>query len=479
MRARFLSVLTVVAVLVMLSPASAFFESGSTGADGAFSPSCTPTPCTVTVTLPASGVFNYTTVSVPSGVTVKYTRNAANTPVTILATGSVTITGTIDLSGENGGAGASATQLGPNRGLGGPGGYDGGNGTNGLVASKGGDGLGPGGGVGGDASTSARSGGGGGFLTSGGSELYSSAGGPAYGTPILVPLVGGSGGGGGAGWLGNTAGGGGGGGGAILIASGTSAGATTITLNGSIKSKGGLGGTGAFSSNPPYWGGAGSGGAVRLVAETIAGTGSIEVTGGAVGYRSPGGGFGRIRVEAASYTAALVLNTGNPPASVASIASTPWAPTLTNHPTLTITSVGGVSAPSTLTGSFATPDFVLAAGTSSPTVNFAASNIPLSTTLSVVVKGHTGSVISTATSGGLSGTVASSTASASVTIPTDQPSVISATASFTVIADAGGGPIYADGEPVERVVVTAAFGGGSQVTYVTASGREVVLAAAR
>jgi len=121
----------------------------------------------------------------------------------------------------------------------------------------------------------------------------------------------------------------------------------------------------------------------------------------------------------------------------------------------------------------------IARSATGPTVNFAASNIPLSTTLSVVVKGQTGSVISTATSGGLSGTVASSTASASVTIPTDQPSVISATASFTVIADAGGGPIYADGEPVERVVVTAAFGGGSQVTYVTASGREFVIAAAR
>lgn len=202
------------------------------------------------------------------------------------------------------------------------------------------------------------------------------------------------------------------------------------------------------------------------------------MSGGLGGYASPAGGFGRIRIEAASSTATFTFQ-GSPPPAVASYVNQPSAPVITNNPTLTITSVGGVSAPATLTGSMATPDFVLAAGTSSVTVNFAASNIPLGTTLSVTVKGQIQGIISTATSGGLSGTVASSTASASVTIPTDQPSVISATASFTVIADAGGGPIYADGEPVERIVVTAAFGGGSQVTYVTTSGREFVLAAAR
>ena len=90
-----------------------------------------------------------------------------------------------------------------------------------------------------------------------------------------------------------------------------------------------------------------------------------------------------------------------------------------------------------------------------------------------------GGVISTATSSGLSGTVGSSTASATVTIPTTQPSVITATGSFTLLADAGGGPIYADGEPVERVRITATFGGASEVSYITVSGREFVVAAAR
>jgi hypothetical protein len=79
------------------------FNSGSTGANGAFNPSCTPTPCTVTVTLPSSGTFNYTTGNIPAGVTVKYTKNAANTPVTLLFTGNVTIAGTLDLSGSPGG----------------------------------------------------------------------------------------------------------------------------------------------------------------------------------------------------------------------------------------------------------------------------------------------------------------------------------------------------------------------------------------
>jgi hypothetical protein len=112
-------------------------------------------------------------------------------------------------------------------------------------------------------------------------------------------------------------------------------------------------------------------------------------------------------------------------------------------------------------------------------VNFAASNIPLGTTLTVKVGGLVNGIGgTTVTSSALSGTVASSTASVTVTIPTDQPSIISATASFTLVAS-GAAPIYADGELVERIVVTAAFGGASQATYVTTSGREFSIATAR
>src|SRR5690349_15755849 len=68
------------------------FNSGSTGADGAFNPVTSQT-----VTLPASGVFNFTTVNIPRGVTIKFTRNANNTPVTILASGNINIAGIIDV----------------------------------------------------------------------------------------------------------------------------------------------------------------------------------------------------------------------------------------------------------------------------------------------------------------------------------------------------------------------------------------------
>src|SRR6266850_779576 len=60
------------------------FNSGSTGADGAFNPSSS-----TTLQVPESGVFNFTTVNIPGPVTVTFTRNSKNTPVTILATGDV------------------------------------------------------------------------------------------------------------------------------------------------------------------------------------------------------------------------------------------------------------------------------------------------------------------------------------------------------------------------------------------------------
>src|SRR6266545_4686386 len=104
------------------------FSSGSTGADGAYAPSCAPTPCTVTEALPPSGIYNYTTVTIPSGVTVRYTRNAANTPVTLLATGDVQIDGTLSVDGSQGApastSGGPSVSLG---GVGGPGGFNGGN----------------------------------------------------------------------------------------------------------------------------------------------------------------------------------------------------------------------------------------------------------------------------------------------------------------------------------------------------------------
>jgi hypothetical protein len=472
-----IALLSLALVLAAVSTAAAqYFNSGSTGADGAFNPSCTPTPCTVTVPLLASGVFHHTTVNVPAGVTVKYLRNAANTPVTLLATGNVIIAGIIDVSGGAGGAGPNSTLMQRNGGLGGPGGFDGGSGSTGLVSVKGGDGLGPG--AGGGAFNWTVWGGGAGYGTVGTKAGTGGDGGVVYGASHLFPLVGGSGGGGqGGNYPVMTGAGGGGGGGAILIATGTSGTPATITLSGSITAKGGAAAQGPDSISGVPGSGPGSAGAVRLVAHNLAGSGSIDVMPGTNIWNGSGAGFGRIRLEAVSNTAALAL-TGSPPPPVVS-STVPTATALANQPSFTITSVAGVSAPATLTGSLGTPDFVLPAGTSSAVVQFAATQMPLGTTIGVTIKGQQGGVLSTATSTELTGTVASSTASATITVPTNQPSVITASATFTVLAAGGRGPIYADGEAVEVVRVSTTLGGGTEVTYVTVSGREFVVAAAR
>jgi hypothetical protein len=146
---------------------------------------------------------------------------------------------------------------------------------------------------------------------------------------------------------------------------------------------------------------------------------------------------------------------------------------LANSPTLRIAAVGGVATPTTPLASLGIPDVVLPATTTNPVqISLTAAQVPLGTTILVSVKGQTGassSVVST----GLTGTVASSTATANVTLPTDQPSLISASATFDLVASLGQGPVYAEGERVERVRVVASLGGPPQVTYITVSGREI------
>lgn len=176
-----------------------------------------------------------------------------------------------------------------------------------------------------------------------------------------------------------------------------------------------------------------------------------------------------MRIEA--FTNSLSVNFVGSSVSVAP----PTAVTLPNAPTLRITSVAGVSAPIAPTASFGNPDITLPAGTANPvTVNLAASNIPSGTTVTVTASGQTGG--STSGTGTLTGTLAASAASASVTIPTDQPSIISASATFTVTALTGGGPVFAEGEEVERVRVSTSPDGSSRIAYITKSGREVLVA---
>ena len=152
---------------------------------------CVPS-CVVMAPLrePPNHVYNFTTVTIPTGVRVKFIPNKANTPVFILATGDVTINGNIDLTGEPFSF-PDRSRVAPK---GGPGGFSGGTGVSpGAPSNVGGAGNGPGGGAGG--------------TTNIGQSAVTVA------TAELQPLIGGSGQGGGGSENG------GGGGGAILIAS--------------------------------------------------------------------------------------------------------------------------------------------------------------------------------------------------------------------------------------------------------------------
>jgi len=110
-------------------------------------------------------------------------------------------------------------------------------------------------------------------------------------------------------------------------------------------------------------------------------------------------------------------------------------------------------------------------------VVLSASNIPLATTILVTATPQSGTK-ATATNTGLTGTLESSTASLNLTLT--QTNVLTATASFPLVASLGTGPVYAagpvpslaEGEEVTHVRVAATYGGGSTITYITASGIE-------
>lgn len=433
------------------------FSSGSTGADGAFAPTTSQS-----IAVPDSGVFNFTTFNIPTGVTITFTRNSTNKPLTILASGDVVIAGTINMDGKVGNANGTG-------GLGGPGGFNGGSGGYGFDQSftgVPGDGPGAGGGgLGSSTITLPGSGGGAGFGTNGAagqSGTVSGQAGPRFGTVTILPLVGGSGGGGGGARNNDRGGAGGGGGGAILIAS-----SGTITHSGTILGRGGNGGTGNAG------GGAGSGGAVRLIANTIIGAGNLNVGGGSggganVSFQGGGGGQGWIRVEAFDYSGFTGSST---PVNIISFAFPhPIAPP--NAPSLRISTVGGVTAPPNPLGSLqGVPDVIVPSSQTNPvTVALEGSNLPLGTIVQVILTPSRGAR-TTVQSSGLTGTESASTASASLTLP-GGISVVSASAVIDLTL-AKAEPMFIEGERVRRIEVAAVFGGPSELTYVTWSGRRI------
>lgn len=361
-------------------------NSGSNGSDGALNPT---TNLVINMADHPDGIYHYTSVNISNGVTVTFIPNANNTPVTWLVQLSCTVNGTIRLDGSD------YTSSG---GLGGPGGYRGGNG--GIPTA--GNGLGPGGGMagawGGNASFGTLG------STSGTNQALA---GPIYGNNFLLPLIGGSGGGGSS----YNSGGGGGGGGAILIAA-----SQTLTMNGTISASGGRGFAYSTYTTPPLaGGGAGSGGAVRLVATTLYGTGSISVAGGGIqlGYSfCCNAGNGRVRLDAFENHFGGYINgpvtIGFQPIIIA---------TAGQGAQLTVTSVGGVPVSASPTGALSTPDAILSAQQNNPIpVVVHCANIPMNTQITVSVKPANGTAVS-ATGFNNTGTLTSSTATVLINMP--------------------------------------------------------------
>lgn len=316
------------------------------------------------------GIFNFTTINVASGSTLKFTENKYHGTVYFLASGDVTISGTLDLTGETTyGVISFASQRIPNAA--GSGGFSGGMGGFGSNAAL--QGNGPNGGAAATSSTAPGSG-------------------PNTSNQFLVPLIGGSGGGGAF----NTGAIGGAGGGAILIAS-----SGTITVNGSINAQGGSG----TNCGGQGYAGAGGGGAVRLVANTINGNGSVTVN-SSIACVGPGNA-GLARFES--------NNLGGVNVNGPTTRSTPFALNLptTGAPTVKVTSINGQPITS---NPFSFPDISINASSQVP-ITIQATNVPIATAqVKIYVFSETGpdQVI---TIGPLSGNDASSTATTNITYP--------------------------------------------------------------
>lgn len=145
--------------------------------------------------------------------------------------------------------------------------------------------------------------------------------------------------------------------------------------------------------------------------------------------------------------------------------------TLKNNPQLLIVSVGGVNVPTNPSpiGSFYTdkPDIEVSESVPNPVnVVIQATSIPGTPTIQVTRITDAG-VRDTVTC-----TLSNNTCTARVTLPLSKTSVIIATTTVDGLL-AFGRPIFIDGERVNKVEIAAAFGGQSDITYITESGRRL------
>lgn len=397
--------LTRLLVLPLLAPCAALaqdFDSGSTGADGALTFAANAgliefDPTTYTPRLDPDGdnVYHFTSITIPAGTIVRLTARTLpeGRPVIWLASGAVSVAGTLDLNGEKGHAWDGVYR--PS--IPGAGGY-----TGGVALSAAGPTTTPptrGNGPGGGGAANGSHGGSGahridGPPTGGGLPVAL-----AYGNDFLLPMLGGSGGGGGG--FDATAGGGAGGG-AILIASSTS-----IRVEGSILASGGD--SGNRYAGWSAFGGGGSGGAIRLIAPTLEGTGTLNVAGGIGEVRAS---HGRVRLEAfrnKSTFEILPLAGLVTPAAPGAVVLPPSAPAIK------VVRVAGQAVNVSPTGSFITPDVVIDAP-AAVTVEFEAHHVPPGTILNLTFQPETGAPF-TATATPLAGTLEQSTATAQVLFP--------------------------------------------------------------
>jgi hypothetical protein len=366
---RFATVLALGCGLTAVPVHGQTFSSGSDGSDGVFAPTGSPgtiiqfDPSQFHGSQVAANIFNFTSVSIPDGVTVRISRDKVNGPVYWLVQGDVFIRGVIDISGGPG-HDVTTNPFGRVPATPGSGGYPGGTGGSGIYAAM--PGGGPGGGAAGVCGPSFPS--------------FFGKGGTFSGNSFLVPLIGGSGGGGSS--VGDCTsnvidGGGGAGGGGIEIAS---SGTIFLLGSGQINAQGGAG-TGSA--------GGGSGGAVRLVAnlirntfgsESCGGSCFVTVSGGSGAGGGTNGGPGVIRLEAprvdAPHTAGTLIESG------------PFALNLpTAGPaTAQVISIGGVSInpnPSIF------PDITINTASAVPVV-IQTHNIPVTATITLTILNENG-----------------------------------------------------------------------------------------
>ncbi len=384
---------------IQMAASGQVVNSGSDGHDGALNPA---TNVVIDMADHPDGIYQYTSVNIPNGVTVSFIPNTNNTPVVWLVQNDVLINGVVKLSGGD--------INGPDGQPGGPGGWAGGQ-ASAEVGNPPLAGRGPGGGLV-DVTQPYALGANAAFGSPAASVALQHPGGAVYGNQFLLPLLGGSGGSGG--YADGYDNGGGGGGGAILMV------ATGVArIDGSILANGG--GAPAFNEGIGFLGGGGgSGGAVRIVSGVVAGSGTIDVSGGLAGMFTdygaygprPRAGGGRIRIDAMddSFNGGIgaEISRGFQPIII---------PAAGEGMQLAIASIAGASVPANPSSTLTDPAVIIPGQVGNPMpVVVQCQNIPLNTAITVVAKPANGVAVQ---GGGFNatGTEASSTAMVMMDMP--------------------------------------------------------------